>query len=61
MATTVGIAAQDHGLDLKGMTVKISKEMSKGAPRRIVSLPSEVHFPLSPDTPQRAAIHHNGG
>ncbi len=56
MATTVGIAAQDHGLDLKGMTVKIGKEMSKDAPRRIVALPSEVHFPLSPDTPQRALL-----
>src|SRR5438132_11174952 len=52
MATTVGIAAQDHGLDLKGMTVKISKEMSKGAPRRIVALPSEVHFTLSPEKSQ---------
>ncbi|MGZ4967303.1 MAG: OsmC family protein, partial [Chthoniobacterales bacterium] len=56
MATTVGIAAQDHGLDLKGMTVKISKEMSKDAPRRIVGLPSEVHFPLPPETPQRALL-----
>ncbi|MDQ6912683.1 MAG: OsmC family protein [Verrucomicrobiota bacterium] len=56
MATTVGIAAQDHGLDLKGMTVKISKEMSKDAPRRIVALPSEVHFPLPSSTPQRALL-----
>ncbi len=56
MATTVGIAAQDHGLDLKGMTVKIGKEMSKDAPRRIVALPSEVHFPLPPNTPQRALL-----
>jgi putative redox protein len=56
MATTVGIAAQDHGLDLSGMTVKIEKHMSKDAPRRIVGLPSEVHFPLSPDTPQRGLL-----
>src|SRR5213595_2050696 len=56
MATTVGIAAQDHGLDLSGMTVKIEKHMSTDAPRRIVGLPSEVHFPLSPDTPQRALL-----
>ncbi len=56
MATTVGIAANDHGLDLKGMSVKISKEMSKHAPRRIVALPSEVHFPLPPNTPQRALL-----
>ena len=56
MATTVGIAAQEHGLDLKGMTIKVSKHMSKDAPRRIVALPSEVHFPLPPVTPQRALL-----
>jgi hypothetical protein len=27
--------------------------MSKDAPRRIVGLPSEVHIPLSADSPQR--------
>jgi uncharacterized OsmC-like protein len=56
MSTTMGIAAQDHGIDLSGMTVKIGKEMSKDAPRRIVALPSEVHIPLSPDMPQRALL-----
>jgi len=62
MTTTMAIAADAHGLDLKGMTVKVSKEMSKDAPRRIVALPSEVHIPLSRTTPQRvllenAALH----
>src|SRR5918998_716294 len=52
MATTMGIAAQKHGLDLSGMTVQISKEMSKDAPRRIVRLPSEVHIPLPQNHPQ---------
>ena len=56
MATTVGIVASEHGVDLAGMTVTVSKEMSKDAPRRIVGLPSEVHFPLPPDTPQRALL-----
>lgn len=56
MTTIMAIAARDHGLDLKGMTVKVSKEMSKDAPRRIVGLPSELHIPLSPDTPQRALL-----
>ena len=56
MATTAGIAAQDHGVDLSGMTVKIEKHMSKDAPRRIIGLPSEVHIPLSSDIPQRALI-----
>ena len=56
MATTAGIAAQDHGVDLSGMTVRIEKHMSKDAPRRIVGLPSEIHIPLSSDVPQRALI-----
>jgi uncharacterized OsmC-like protein len=56
MATTAGIAAQDHGIDLRGMTVKIEKQMSKDAPRRIIGLPSEVHIPLSEKLPQRALI-----
>lgn len=53
MATTVGIVASEHGVDVKGMTVKISKEMSNDAPRRIVALPSEVHFPLPANHPKR--------
>jgi len=56
MATTAGIAAQEHGVDLSGMTVKIEKHMSTDAPRRIVGLPSEVHIPHSSDIPQRALI-----
>ena len=56
MATTAGIALQDHGVDLRGLTVSVGKQMSKDAPRRIVGLPSEVHIPLAPDTPQRALI-----
>ena len=46
MSTILAMAAQEHGLDVKGMTVNVSKEMSKDAPRRIVALPSEVHIPL---------------
>ena len=58
MATTAAIATADQGVDLSGMTIAIEKHMSKDAPRRIVGLPSEVHIPLSPDTPQRAAVEH---
>src|SRR5215213_8749363 len=56
MATTAGIAAQDHGVDLSGMTVRIEKHMSNDAPRRIIGLPSEVHIPHSAEIPQRALI-----
>jgi putative redox protein len=56
MSTTMGIAAADHSIDLTGLTVRVKKEMSKDAPRRIVALPSEVHIPLPADCPQRALI-----
>jgi putative redox protein len=46
MSTTMGIKAQELGLDLRGMKVSVKKEMSKDPPRRIVALPSEVHIPL---------------
>ena len=56
MSTTMGIAAEDHKIDLSGLTVRVQKRMSKDAPRRIVGLPSEVHIPLPPDCPQRALL-----
>ena len=56
ISTTMGIKAEELGVDLRGMTVSIQKEMSKDAPRRIVSLPSEVHIPLPPDSPHRAVL-----
>ncbi len=56
MATILSMTAESHGLDVKGMTVSVSKEMSKDAPRRIVGLPSEVRIPLPASTPQRALL-----
>src|SRR5437868_14529253 len=56
MSTTMGIRAQELGLDLRGMTVSVQKEMSRDAPRRIVGLASEVHIPLPPDCPQRELL-----
>jgi putative redox protein len=56
MSTTVGIRAQELGLDLRGMKVSVRKEMSQDAPRRIAALPSEVHIPLPPDNPHRELL-----
>src|SRR5437762_8246403 len=56
MTTTMGIKAQELGIDLRGMTVSVQKEMSKDAPRRIVALPSEVHIPLPKDCSQRDVL-----
>src|SRR5678816_4360883 len=60
MTTTMGIKAQELGIDLRGMTVSVQKEMSKDAPRRIVALPSEVHIPLPASSPHRDALEQAG-
>lgn len=56
MATMMGIAAQRHGVELKGTTITVTKEMSKDAPRRIVRLASEMRIPLPADHPQRQLL-----
>ena len=56
VSTTMGIKAEDLGVNLRGMTVSVQKEMSSDPPRRIVGLPSEVHIPLPPDHPQREVL-----
>ena len=56
ISTTMGIKAEELGVNLKGMTVNVKKEMSKDAPRRIVALPSEVHIPLPPTSPHREVL-----
>ncbi len=38
MSTILAMTAEKNGLDVKGMSVKVSKEMSKDAPRRIVGV-----------------------
>src|SRR6202047_5103834 len=56
VSTIMGMKAEELGLDLRGMTVSVQKEMSKDAPRRIVGLPSEVHIPLPADCSQREVL-----
>src|SRR6266446_7826292 len=51
ISTTMGLRANALGVDLKGMTVSVQKEMSKDTPRRIVALSSEVHIPLPKSSP----------
>lgn len=59
IATTMGIVAQKHGVDLRGMTVNVTKEMAND-PRRIGRLTSEVRIPLPPDHPQRELLEKTG-
>ncbi|MEO5717029.1 MAG: OsmC family protein [Chthoniobacterales bacterium] len=55
IATTMAIVGERHGVDLKGMTVQVQKEMASD-PRRISRLTTEVHIPLPPDHPQRELL-----
>lgn len=56
MATTMGIYAQRHEIDLRGLTVAVEKEMTKEPPRRIAQLTVELRVPLPAAHPQRAAL-----
>src|SRR4249920_886198 len=55
IATTMAIVAERHGVELKGMTVQVRKEMASD-PRRIGRLTTEVHIPLPADHSQRALL-----
>ncbi len=55
IATTMAIVAERHQIELKGMTVKVAKEMASD-PRRISRLTTEVHVPLAADHPQRELL-----
>ena len=56
MMTVMAIAAERHGVDVKGTTVTIRKEMSSDSPRRIVGLKSVMTIPLPADHPQRSLL-----
>ena len=43
--TTMGIAAEDRGIDLKGATCRVEKHMSTDSLRRVVRLVAEITFP----------------
>jgi putative redox protein len=55
IATTMAIVAQRHQVELKGMTVQVTKEMASD-PRRVGRLTTEVHIPLPADHSQRELL-----
>jgi putative redox protein len=55
IATTMAIVGERNGIDLRGMTVQVSKEMAD-APRRISRLTTEVHIPLPADHAHRELL-----
>ena len=59
MATVMGIYAEAHGINLTGMRVSVSKEMTATPPRRIARLSTEIRFPagvVKNDTLERVAL-----
>lgn len=53
--TTMAIVAERHGVDLRGATATVTKEMSD-EPRRIGRLTTDIHIPLPAEHPQRALL-----
>ena len=56
MATIMGIFAERHAIDLRGMKITVGKEMTQVPVRRIARLSSEIVVPLPPTHPQREAL-----
>jgi putative redox protein len=56
MMTIMGIYAERHGLDLKGMSARTTKEMSSTPPRRIARLRTVISMPIGQDHPMREAL-----
>jgi putative redox protein len=61
LLTILGIMARRHGVDVRGARVRVVKEMSAGAPRRIARLPVTLDVPAGvPDElrgPFERALH----
>lgn len=56
MATIMGIVAQRHGIDLRGMRIEVVKEMVASPVRRIGRLSTQIRLPLPADHPQRKLL-----
>ena len=56
MATIMGIVAERHQIDLKGMKIAVAKEMTTEAPRRVARLATIIDIPLPANHPQREML-----
>lgn len=56
MATTMGIVANRHEIDLKGLRLSVIKEMTQSAPRQIARLTSEIWMPIEQNHPHREIL-----
>lgn len=55
MSTIMGIVAERHGIDLKGMSIEVQKHMNAD-PRRIGKLEVTITVPLPADTPYKSML-----
>jgi putative redox protein len=53
MMTIIGIVANRHGIDVRGMHARTEKVMTTDGPRRIKSLRTVITLPLAADHAQR--------
>jgi putative redox protein len=56
MATTMGLYANRHEIDLKGMKVTVLKEMAQQPVRRIAKLDVTIEVPLPQTHPHKVAL-----
>lgn len=56
MATIMGIVAERHQIDLRGMQIEVAKIMASDMPRRIAKLETTIRIPLPADHAQRALL-----
>lgn len=58
--TTMGIAADANGVDMRGTTCRIEKHMSADSPRRVEKLSGEVTFVKSVPEDKKSILEHAG-
>ncbi len=56
MLTIMGIYAEKNGINIKGAQVRVLKEMTRVAPRKIARLTTQIELPLAHDHPRREAL-----
>ena len=56
MATIMGMVAERHEIDLKGMKIEVAKEMTTEALRRIARLTTVIDIPLPANHPQQELL-----
>jgi uncharacterized OsmC-like protein len=56
MGTIMGIFAERHEIDLRGMKLSVTKQMATGSPRRIARLAVDIWVPCLANHPHRESL-----